>query len=132
VTEDERSIDHLEQMLEHATLGLSFVEGLDIAAFRQDQMAQHALAMVLINIGEVTTKILRRNRKLVEDNPQMPWHLIIGMRNRIAHDYHSVDIDVVWQVAQDSLRDLLREIPPILKPLIDKYGSAPTSMTPRS
>ena len=29
-------------------------------------------------------------------HPDVPWRLIKGMRNRIAHDYWTVDDDVVW------------------------------------
>jgi uncharacterized protein with HEPN domain len=32
-------------------------------------------------------------------HPTIPWPLLRGMRNRIAHDYRSVDDDIVWEVA---------------------------------
>jgi uncharacterized protein with HEPN domain len=31
-------------------------------------------------------------------HPALPWRLIKGMRNRIAHDYWTVDDDTVWTV----------------------------------
>lgn len=30
-------------------------------------------------------------------HPAVPWTLIRGMRNRIAHDYRALDDDVVWE-----------------------------------
>jgi uncharacterized protein with HEPN domain len=35
--------------------------------------------------------------------PAIPWREIIGMRNRIVHDYLGVDEDVVWEVVTGDL-----------------------------
>jgi uncharacterized protein with HEPN domain len=40
--------------------------------------------------------------------PEIPWYEIIGMRNRIVHDYLNVDEDVVWQVVQLDLPNLAK------------------------
>jgi uncharacterized protein with HEPN domain len=34
-----------------------------------------------------------------------------GMRNRIAHGYFDVDLDVVWETVAVSLPDLLNKLP---------------------
>jgi uncharacterized protein with HEPN domain len=36
-----------------------------------------------------------------------------GMRNRIAHGYFDIDLDVVWQTAQLALPQLLDRLPAI-------------------
>jgi uncharacterized protein with HEPN domain len=118
---DQRCIDPLEVMLENAQLGVSFADSMDFAAFQNDDKTQHAVAMTLIIVGEMGSRIMRRNPQFTEDHPEMPWKQKTGMRNRIAHDYDSIDINVVWEIAQDSLPALVREIPKILKPLLDKY-----------
>jgi uncharacterized protein with HEPN domain len=33
-----------------------------------------------------------------------------GMRNRMAHGYFDIDLDVVWETVQTSLPTLLRQI----------------------
>jgi uncharacterized protein with HEPN domain len=129
---DQRCIDPLEVMLENAQLGVSFADGMDFAAFQKDDKTQHALAMTLIIVGEMGARIMRRNPKFAEDHPEMPWKQMIGMRNRIAHDYDSIDINVVWEIAQGSLPALVREIPKILKPLLDKYDPPKPTPTPES
>jgi uncharacterized protein with HEPN domain len=36
-----------------------------------------------------------------------------GMRNRIAHGYFDINLDVVWETAQTALPDLLQKLPVI-------------------
>lgn len=52
------------------------------------------------------------------------------MRNRIAHDYDSIDFRIVWDIGQDSLPALVREIPQILKPLLEKFDPPKLPPTP--
>jgi uncharacterized protein with HEPN domain len=33
-----------------------------------------------------------------------------GLRNRIVHDYFGLDLEIVWQVLQTSLRDFKRQL----------------------
>lgn len=70
---DQRCIDPLEVMLENARRGVSYVDGMDFAAFQRDDKTQHALAMALIIVGEMASRITRRNPQFVEDHPEMPW-----------------------------------------------------------
>jgi uncharacterized protein with HEPN domain len=41
---------------------------------------------------------------------QIPWRLIIGMRNHIIHAYFDVDLDIVWQVLTQDIFALRLEI----------------------
>lgn len=45
----------------------------------------------------------------------MPWGDIVGMRNRLAHAYFSVDADVVWQVVEHKVAALLATLRLILQ-----------------
>jgi uncharacterized protein with HEPN domain len=51
-------------------------------------------------IGEASRQLLESFR---EANASIPWPDIIGMRNRIAHDYMNVDLDIVWEVVHQDL-----------------------------
>ncbi|MBR1790484.1 MAG: DUF86 domain-containing protein [Bacteroidaceae bacterium] len=37
----------------------------------------------------------------------MPWHQVFGLRNRIAHGYFDIDIDIISEVVNDDLQPLL-------------------------
>jgi len=35
----------------------------------------------------------------------VPWGRVAGLRNRIVHDYFGLDLEIIWQVLQSSLRE---------------------------
>ena len=46
--------------------------------------------------------------------PQVPWRAMRGMRNRIAHGYFELNLDVVWDTLQTAFPDLARHLPALL------------------
>ena len=40
----------------------------------------------------------------------LPWPKIVGLRNVIVHDYDEVDLDLVWQIAQNDLPFLVEQL----------------------
>jgi uncharacterized protein with HEPN domain len=38
--------------------------------------------------------------------PSIPWERIVGFRNRLAHEYLSLNLEVVWDVVENYLPDL--------------------------
>jgi uncharacterized protein with HEPN domain len=51
---------------------------------------------LLQTIGEASRKVGEAWRR---DHPEIQWPKIVGMRNRIVHDYRNVNIDIVWDIA---------------------------------
>lgn len=52
------------------------------------------------NVIRLAASLERLGASWLAEHPSVPWRLIKGMRNRIAHDYWTVDDDVVWEVVQ--------------------------------
>lgn len=42
--------------------------------------------------------------------PQVPWRLIIGMRNHIAHGYFELDGDLIYEAIKSDIPPLLEEM----------------------
>lgn len=102
--------DYLEHMQQAATDACSFVEGLAKEDFLEDKRTQQAVIMSLIIIGEAVTKVMDRYAEFTRANDQVPWRSMRGMRNRIAHGYFEINLDVVWDTVQSALPELLKQL----------------------
>lgn len=103
-------IDHIQQA---ATDACSFVEGLAKGDFLEDKRTQQAIIMSLIIIGEAATKVMDGYAGFTQAHPEVPWRNMRGMRNRMAHGYFDVDLEVVWETVQQWLPELLKQLPAV-------------------
>ena len=51
---------------------------------------------------------------------QVPWRSMRGMRNRIAHGYFDINLEVVWATVQTGLPELLKQLSAIIENLGDE------------
>ena len=107
---DSRLADYLQHMAQATIDACSFVEGLSKEDFIADKRTQQAVIMNLIILGESATKIMDHNAAFAESHPDVPWRNMRGMRNRIAHGYFEIDLDVVWETVRSALPDLQKQL----------------------
>jgi uncharacterized protein with HEPN domain len=81
------------------------------ADFFADKRTQQAVVMNLIIIGEAATKLLQEHEDFTSHHADIPWRNMKGMRNRIAHGYFEINLDVVWDTVQTALPELLKSLP---------------------
>jgi uncharacterized protein with HEPN domain len=86
---------------------LSYTEGLDFDSFLQNHLVQDAVVRQLEIIGEATKGISYEFR---DQNPQIPWKVMSGMRDKLIHDYIEVDFKMVWSTATKDIPELNRLI----------------------
>ena len=94
---------------------LGFVAGMSEADFLTDRRTQRAVSANLMALGETVAKIIRDFPAFVMVNPQIAWHQMRGMRNRIAHGYFELDMKAVWVTVSQSLPPLSHDLPQLLK-----------------
>lgn len=102
--------DYLEHMQQAAMNACDFVEGLTKEDFLDDKCTQQAVIMSLVIIGEAATKIMDSDSQFIKSHSTVPWHNMRGMRNRIAHGYFEINLDVVWDTVQTALPELLKQL----------------------
>ncbi len=67
--------------------------------------------MTVMAIGEGFRKIDKiTDGKFLILRPEIPWNQVFGLRNRIAHGYFDIDVDVVSDVVNNDLQPLLEAI----------------------
>jgi len=120
---ENRLPDYLEHMLEAAQQACEYTEGLDKNDFLADKRTQQAVILNLVIIGEAVTKLLKDYEQFLDLHPDIPWRSMKGMRNRIAHGYFEINLDVVWDTVQTALPQLLESLPDILKNADDQRNN---------
>lgn len=105
---------YLDDMLNYARAAHEFVEGVTAEAFIEDTRTRYAVSYALSVIGEAARNVPAAIR---ERYPQIPWQDIIGMRNRLAHDYLGTRHDIVYATAREFAPRLIALLPPIITEL---------------
>ena len=63
-----------------------------------------ASCMLIESIGEGIKNIDKWNPDFLEENaPEVPWRDYVGIRNRIAHGYHELDADIIFDVSKNEI-----------------------------
>ena len=94
------AIDRIEQY----TKDMSFDD------FSKDQKSIDAVARNFEIIGEAANRLPDEFKK---KHSNIEWYKIVGLRNRIIHDYFGIDIAIIWQILKNDLpvlRDALSKI----------------------
>jgi len=117
---ENRLADYLDHMRHAATDACSFVQGMVQDEFLQDRRTQQAVIMSLIIIGEAATKVMDGYPEFAGAHPQVLWRSMRGMRNRIAHGYFDINLDVVWETVLTALPQLLEQLSTVRPPADDQ------------
>ena len=85
-------------------------EGRD--AFFGNTMIQDAVIRNLEVIGEATKALSDETRREYDN---VPWDDMAGMRDVLIHQYMGVDLEIVWDVSQNKVKDLRSRIRSLLQ-----------------
>ncbi len=77
-----------------------------------DPAVQRFTVRSLEIIGEAVKNL---SESFKEDNPQIEWKEIAGMRDRLIHRYFTIDWDIVYEVITDRLPELKETVLNALK-----------------
>ena len=110
---ENRLPDYLDHIQEAAVNARGFVEGLSRDDFLADKRTQQAVIMSLVIIGEAATKVMEGYVDFAEAHAEVPWRSMRNMRNRMAHGYFDINLDVVWETVQEWLPALLKQLPAV-------------------
>ena len=66
--------------------------------FERSELHQNAVMRPLEVIGEAARRVSQQTR---DAHPEIPWEQMIGMRNRLIHEYFRVNLATVWDTVQN-------------------------------
>ncbi len=81
-----------------------FINNMEFKDILSDKKTAHAVVRCLEIIGEAANKI---PQDIKINYSEIPWKQLIGMRNKLIHEYFGVDLEIVWVVITEELPPLL-------------------------
>ncbi len=94
----------LRAMLEAAAKVISYTNGLNQSEFVANSIIYDAVLRNLEIIGEAAKRVPQNVR---DATPNVPWRMICGFRDHLAHGYFGLDDDLVWEVISEEIPALL-------------------------
>jgi uncharacterized protein with HEPN domain len=92
---------------------MKYAQGVDFERFEQDEILQDAIMRRIQIIGEAARKV---STEFKEGHPEISWHEIVGMRNRLVHEYFQVIPEKVWIAVLKDIPILIGLIEPLVPP----------------
>lgn len=76
--------------------------------FAKDDIIKDAISMKIFQIGELVNHL--SSEYLTETQNETDWNSIRGMRNKFAHGYFDMNIEIIYKTAKDDIPDLYKFI----------------------
>src|SRR3989344_4974285 len=100
---------YLEDILNSIANIEEYTNDISFEDFSGDRKTIDAVVRNLEIIGEAAKNIPEDFR---ENHSELPWSEMISMRNKVIHEYISVDVEILWKTIKEDL--------PKLKELVEK------------
>ena len=108
----------MRHMNDSVNLIVEFTKDKGYNDFITNIMMREAVIRQIGIIGEAANRLSKDFKK---DYPDIEWIKIIGMRNRVVHDYFGINFRIVWETIQNRI--------PTLKEFTNKFISEFDSQT---
>jgi uncharacterized protein with HEPN domain len=109
----------IEDMLDCIAAIQSYTAGMTLDAILDSGLHKDAIIRNFEVLGEAANQLPKSVQALA---PEVPWGNMVGMRNRLIHEYHGINWDIV-------IRTMLTELPKLATQLEALHKLAPTEIT---
>jgi uncharacterized protein with HEPN domain len=104
---------YLLDILNAARRIIQYTTGVTEEEFERSNLLQDATMRQLGILGEAARKVSQETK---DSHPEIPWSEMIGMRNRLIHEYSRIDLPRVWDTIQSDIPRLITLIEPLVPP----------------
>lgn len=103
---------YLDDILKAAKRIAKYIKGFTLEKLKKDSLVVDGVVRNLEIIGEAAKNI---PTNIKDKYPDIEWKKIAGLRDILAHEYFGVDLEVLWDIIQNKLPVLRKQITGILK-----------------
>ena len=101
---NERDKSYIYDMLTYSNEIIDIIKDENHASFLSNRVKRLAVERLIEIIGEAANHI---SEEVINKNDDIPWSKIIGLRNKIVHDYGEILTDRIWLIASKSILELI-------------------------
>ena len=94
-----RDKTYLADILYPAQAIRRFVNGVAKEEFLANEEKHEAVNRKFEIIGEAARRLSPEAR---QEFPDIPWKLLTAMRNILIHEYFGIDVEIIWDIVQNS------------------------------
>ncbi len=105
-------LTRLHHMQDAAREALVFMSGKTREDLTNDRMLVLAVVKELEIIGEAAGRISAECRAR---HPEIPWAVMVGMRNRLTHAYFSINLDILLDTVTNNLAPLVEQLDRVIQ-----------------
>ena len=102
----------LEDIIEAVDKVFSYTDGIEFSEFEGDSKTIDAVIRNFEIIGEAAHQL---PGALQDKYAEVEWNRIIGLRNRIVHEYFGVDLHIIWNIISNNLGEMKKQIEVVLE-----------------
>ncbi len=97
-----------------------YLDGATIDDLSENSMLFYAVVREFQVLGEAAGKTSEECRGRFHD---IPWRVIIDMRNVVVHEYSGIEIPQIWETAQTDIPPLLQALLPMFQEIESDISS---------
>ena len=101
----------LENILMFAKRAHDRTHSITLDEFMKDEFLQDAVLYCLGQVGETAANIPDEEQ---EKYPDLFWRQMIGLRNRLFHEYEEIDLSRVFAITQEPIARLVESLESLL------------------
>jgi uncharacterized protein with HEPN domain len=96
----------LDDIIEACDKIFRYTSGFTVEQFCRDEKTIDAVVRNLEVIGEATKNLPDETRAKIA----VDWKKIAGLRDVLIHGYFGIDLEIIWDIVQNKIPTLRREI----------------------
>ncbi|UTC65381.1 DUF86 domain-containing protein [Treponema sp. OMZ 788] len=104
---NERDKSYIYDILKYSQEVIDILKDENHNSFVNNRIKRLAIERLIQIIGEAANHL---SKDFMQENPDIPWKKIIGLRNKIVHDYGEILTDRIWLIASQSIPELMDQI----------------------
>ena len=106
-----RELAYLDDILDCIAQIENYLDGVDEATFQSNRLLQDGVARNLEIIGEAAKSLPDEVRQRKQ---HINWRDIVRMRDKLAHHYFLVNLQIIWLTATEDLAELKTAVTELL------------------